>query len=68
MQKIINNQPFNHVMFAGCIVCTCTMLDEAINIPSDVVTWNNLQLTSCYDVMHIDDHLSCDGGIKQKFA
>lgn len=43
VQEIINNQPFNHVMFAGCIVCTCTMLDKAIKVPSDVVTWNNLQ-------------------------
>lgn len=42
-QKIIENQTFNHKMFTGCIIYTCTMLNAAITVSSQIVTWNNLQ-------------------------
>ena len=43
VKKIINNQTLNHNMFTGSVIHACTILDKTISVPSQIVTWNNLE-------------------------
>jgi len=46
---IIKNQTFNHNMLTGSVIHAYTMLNKAISVPSQIVTWNNVQRNMLLD-------------------